>query len=279
MSAEADPRQNLRKALGKTEEAVARGARIICLQELFHTPYFCQREDVRHFRLALEVSSEDLARFEHLARQRKVVLIVPFFEKRSRGIYHNSACVIDADGRRLGIYRKMHIPDDPLYHEKFYFTPGDTGFRSFQTRYAKLGVLICWDQWFPEAARMTALAGAEIIFYPSAIGSRRGEPARTVAADCRVWELVQRAHAATNQVFVATVNRVGRERGLCFWGQSFVAGPSGELLGRASANREQNLIVDCDLDQIDRRRQEWPFFRDRRVDAYGGLVQHDTYVS
>ena len=269
---------NLRKALALAERAVKRGAQIVCTQELFRSQYFCQSEDHRHFDLAEPIPGPSTRAFMKLARQHRVVLVAALFEKRAPGLYHNAAAVIDADGRLLGVYRKMHIPDDPLYHEKFYFTPGDLGFRAWSTRYAKIGVLICWDQWYPEAARLTALQGAEILFYPTAIGWHPGEKAAQGALQQSSWETIQRAHAIANGCFVAAANRVGLEQplggdGLEFWGQSFVAGTSGEILAQASADREENLIVPVDLRQVDTTRTHWPFFRDRRIEAYGDLTK------
>lgn len=269
LRASEDPDRNLKEAILKIEEAAGRGAQIICLQELFRSRYFCQKEDPRNFELAEPIPGPTTEAFSQIAKQENVVLIAPIFEKRAEGIYHNSVAVIDADGSVVGKYRKMHIPDDPLYYEKFYFTLGDLGFQAFQTRYAKIGVLICWDQWFPEGARLTALAGAQIIFYPTAIGWNSKERKDLLAPD--VWETIQRGHAIANGVFVAAANRVGREGSLDFWGSSFVCGPFGEHLARASTDKEEILVVSCDLKRIDETRQNWPFLRDRRIDAYGGL--------
>jgi len=273
-----DPGANFRRTTAAIERAAAAGAHIICTQELFRSQYFCQSEDHRHFDLAEPIPGPSTRAFMKLARQHRVVLVAALFEKRAPGLYHNAAAVIDADGRLLGVYRKMHIPDDPLYHEKFYFTPGDLGFRAWSTRYAKIGVLICWDQWYPEAARLTALQGAEILFYPTAIGWHPGEKAAQGALQQSSWETIQRAHAIANGCFVAAANRVGLEQplggdGLEFWGQSFVAGTSGEILAQASADREENLIVPVDLRQVDTTRTHWPFFRDRRIEAYGDLTK------
>jgi N-carbamoylputrescine amidase len=271
MSAGDDPEANLAKALSHIRRASDKGAQIVCVQELFRSKYFCQSEDTRHFKLAEPVPGPSTEALGSLANKRRIVIIASLFEKRSAGIYHNTAVVIDADGSIAGKYRKMHIPDDPLYYEKFYFTPGDLGFPSFQTRYANVGVLVCWDQWFPEAARLAALAGAQILFYPTAIGWVPHEP-RTVAQNQRAaWELIQRAHAVANSIYVAAVNRVGREGKLKFWGGSFVAGPFGELVAQGPSDREEVLIAHCDLAKIEETRQNWPFLRDRRIDAYGSL--------
>jgi N-carbamoylputrescine amidase len=270
--------ENLRRTLAAAEKAAKEGAQIICTQELFRSQYFCQSEDYKHFALAEPIPGPTTRAFQGLARKRKVVLIVALFEKRAPGIYHNTAVVIDAGGALLGIYRKMHIPDDPLYYEKFYFTAGDLGFRAWQTRYGKVGVLICWDQWFPEAARLTALHGARILFYPTAIGWHPRDKARLGVTQHASWEIIQRSHAVANGCYVACVNRIGHETptggdGLEFWGQSFVAGPSGEILARASANQEETLIVPVDLGRVDEIRPQWPFLRDRRIDAYGDLTR------
>jgi len=260
------PAAQLKKTIEKIEHAASRGAKIICLQELFRTPYFCQSEDHANFRFAEPIPGPTTALLSKVAQKHRLVIIAPLFEKRTQGIYHNSAVVIDADGKLLGTYRKMHIPDDPNFYEKFYFTPGDKGFPTFKTKYAKIGVLICWDQWFPEAARLTALQGAQILFYPTAIGWHHSDKA--VAKDQKLgWETVQRGHAVANEMFVAVTNRVGREGDLTFWGNSFVSDPFGKVMACAGT-KEENLIVECDLDEIERTRQHWPFFRDRRVDAY-----------
>jgi N-carbamoylputrescine amidase len=244
---------------------------------LFHSQYFCQSEDHKYFKLAEPIPGPSTGAFQKLAKKYRVVVIASLFEKRAAGLYHNTAAVIDADGSLLGVYRKMHIPDDPLYYEKFYFTPGDLGFRAWQTRYAKIGVLICWDQWYPEAARLTALQGAEILFYPTAIGWHPRERAKHGQLQHSAWETIQRSHAIANGCYVAVPNRIGHEKlagdGIQFWGQSFVAGTSGELLARASANKEETLIVTLDLRQVDKTRTHWPFLRDRRIDAYGGLAK------
>ena len=273
-----DPAANFQKTLAHAERAAQAGAQIICTQELFRSQYFCQTENYDAFKLAEPIPGPSTEAFQKLARKRKVVVIASLFEKRAAGVYHNTAAVIDADGALLGLYRKMHIPDDPLYFEKFYFTPGDLGFRTWPTRYGKIGVLICWDQWYPEAARLTALQGAEILFYPTAIGWHPKEKAKDGMLQFGAWETIQRSHAVANGCYVAVPNRVGLEQpaggdGLEFWGQSFVAGTSGEILARASVDKEEVLLADVDLSTVDRTRTHWPFLRDRRIDAYGGLTQ------
>jgi N-carbamoylputrescine amidase len=272
-----DPAANLAKTLTAVEHAARDGAQIICTQELFRSQYFCQSEDYHHFQLAEPIPGPTTQAFQQLAKAMQVVIVASLFEKRASGVYHNTAAVIDADGSLLGIYRKMHIPDDPLYYEKFYFTPGDLGFRAWQTRYGKIGVLICWDQWYPEAARLTALLGAEILFYPTAIGWHPREKAELGERQHSAWETVQRAHAIANGCYVAVPNRVGHEKlageGIEFWGQSFVAGTSGEILAKASATENETLVVPLDLSQVDDTRTHWPFLRDRRIDAYEGLTK------
>jgi N-carbamoylputrescine amidase len=277
-SCTADPAANLKQTLALAERAARQGARIICTQELFRSQYFCQSEDHKYFELAERIPGPSTQAFQKLAKKHSVVIIASLFEKRASGLYHNTAAVIDADGSLLGIYRKMHIPDDPLFYEKFYFTPGDLGFRAWQTRYGKIGVLICWDQWYPEAARLTAMQGAEILFYPTAIGWHPREKAEYGTNQHGAWELIQRSHAVANGCYVAVPNRIGLEKpiggdGLEFWGQSFVAGTSGQLLAKASVNKEEVLIVPVDLAKVDVTRTHWPFLRDRRIDAYGGLTQ------
>jgi N-carbamoylputrescine amidase len=274
----ARPEENLEKTLALAAQAARKGAKIICTQELFRSQYFCQSENHDCFQLAETIPGPSTGAFQRLARKHKVVIVASLFEKRTAGLYHNTAVIIDADGKLLGVYRKMHIPDDPLYYEKFYFTPGDTGFRAWQTRHGKIGVLICWDQWYPEAARLTALQGAEILFYPTAIGWHPKEKKKHGANQHDAWETIQRAHGIANGCFVAVANRIGTETpaggdGLEFWGQSFVAGPGGQILGRAGANREEILLVPVDLGQVDATRTQWPFFRDRRIDAYGGMTE------
>jgi N-carbamoylputrescine amidase len=279
-SASASSEENLKKTLGLVERAARSGAQIICTQELFGSQYFCQSENHDFFKLAEKIPGPTTAAFQKLAKKHAVVIIASLFEKRAAGVYHNTAAVIDADGSLLGIYRKMHIPDDPLFYEKFYFTPGDLGFKVWPTRYGKIGVLICWDQWYPEAARLTAMQGAEILFYPTAIGWHPSEKREYGERQHGAWETIQRSHAVANGCFVASVNRVGHEiissvggPGLEFWGQSFVAGTSGEILAKASIENEEVLIVPVDLAKVDVTRTHWPFFRDRRIDAYGDLTK------
>lgn len=276
-SCSADSSKNLKKTLAAVERAARQGAQIICTQELFRSQYFCQAEDHRYFKLAETVPGPTTEAFQKLAKKHRVVVIASLFEKRAAGVYHNSAAIIDADGSLLGLYRKMHIPDDPLFYEKFYFTPGDLGFRAWQTRYARIGVLICWDQWYPEAARLTALQGAEILFYPTAIGWHPSEKAEHGQQQHDSWETVQRGHAIANGCYLAAPNRVGHEKlageGIEFWGQSFVAGTSGEVLARATVDKEEVLVVPIDLSKVDSTRTHWPFLRDRRIDAYGDLTR------
>ena len=269
MACSPDASKNLEKAVDSIRAAAKQGAQIICLPELFLTQYFCQTEDPDNFSLAEPLPGLTSTTLSNLAKELQVVLIVPLFEKRTQGIYHNTAIVIDADGSIAGTYRKMHIPDDPCFFEKFYFTPGDTGFKSFSTRYGKVGVLICWDQWFPEAARLTALSGAQFLFYPTAIGYQ-DEDAKVSQQQISAWETIQKSHAISNGVFLASVNRVGRENALTFWGKSFICNPFGEVIGQAE-DEPQILIAKCPLSEIESTRQNWPFLRDRRVDAYQGL--------
>ena len=276
----ANPDLNLKKTLALVEKAAKGGANIICTQELFRSQYFCQSEDHDYFKLAESIPGPSTDAFGKLAKKHKAVIIASLFEKRASGLYHNTAAIIDADGSLLGIYRKMHIPDDPLYYEKFYFTPGDLGFKAWQTKYAKIGVLVCWDQWYPEAARLTAMQGAEILFYPTAIGWHPGEKAKYGVKQHGAWETIQRAHAVANGCYVATTNRIGHEvldrvggDGIEFWGQSFVAGTSGELIAKASSDKEEILTVPLDLANVDTTRTHWPFLRDRRIDAYGDLTK------
>jgi N-carbamoylputrescine amidase len=267
-----DTSQNLQDTVQKISSAASKGAQIICLQEMFRSRYFCQVENAELFSLAETIPGPTTDTLTELAAKLEIVIIAPLFEKRTQGIYHNTAVVIDADGSIVGKYRKMHIPDDPCFYEKFYFTPGDSGFQSFQTRYGRIGVLICWDQWFPEAARLTALSGAQFIFYPTAIGFQpddAGEVEKQIAA----WETVQKGHAIANGVFLASANRVGTEDALTFWGRSFVCNPFGEILVQASQSTEEILLASCDLRQIESIRQNWPFLRDRRVDAYQGITK------
>src|SRR5262245_24532386 len=276
-SCDPDPKSNLKKTLAASERAAKQGAQIICTQELFRSQYFCQTEDHRHFELAEPIPGPTTELFQKFAREKSVVVVASLFEKRAPGVYHNTAVIIDADGSLLGRYRKMHIPDDPLYYEKFYFTPGDLGFQTWRTRYARIGVLICWDQWYPEGARLTALQGAEILFYPTAIGWHPGEKKALGKQQHSAWETIQRSHAIANGCYVAVPNRVGLEQiagaGIEFWGQSFVAGTSGELLAKAGTKEDEELIVPLDLHQVDTTRTHWPFLRDRRIDAYGDLTK------
>ncbi|MCU1267625.1 MAG: N-carbamoyl-D-amino acid hydrolase [Acidobacteria bacterium] len=271
MSCDVKPELNLKKAIARIGEAARKGAQIVCLQELFRSQYFCQTEDIELFKLAETIPGPTTERFCRLARQKKIVIVASLFEKRAAGIYHNTAVIINANGEITGKYRKMHIPDDPLYYEKFYFTPGDLGFQTHDTSYGKIGTLVCWDQWFPEAARLTALSGAELLFYPTAIGWLPDEKKEMNEAQHSAWETIQRAHAIANGIYVIAVNRVGHEGKLNFWGQSFVADPFGRIIAKASANKEEVLVVDCDLDKIAETRQNWPFLRDRRIDSYNAL--------
>ena len=268
--------QNLDSTIHEIKESSKKGAQIICLQELFRSRYFCQSENPDQFNLAESIPGPSTTILSKLAKELKIVIITPLFEKRTEGIYHNTAAVIDADGTIVGTYRKMHIPDDPFFFEKFYFTPGDKGFKSFQTRYGLVGVLICWDQWFPEAARLVSLSGAQFIFYPTAIGYHDND-SNILKRQIAAWETIQKAHAIANGVFLAAVNRVGREDNLTFWGRSFVSDPFGEIIAQADDKKSETLIVECDLLKIERTRHDWPFLRDRRVDAYKKLSQiyHD----
>jgi N-carbamoylputrescine amidase len=273
-----DPADNFSRMSARITEAADKGAQIICTPELFRSQYFCQSENHDYFKLAETIPGPSTDALRKLARRSHAVIIASLFEKRAAGLYHNTAVIVDADGQLLGIYRKMHIPDDPLFHEKFYFTPGDLGFRSWKTRFATIGVCICWDQWYPEAARLTALRGAEILFYPTAIGWHPSEKAEYGATQHSAWETVQRGHAVANGCYVAAVNRVGLERpvggdGIEFWGQSFLAGTSGQILSKASTNREEILLPEVDLRSVDMTRTHWPFLRDRRIDAYGDLTK------
>ncbi len=271
-----DRKANLATAVDRIRDAAARGAQVICLQELFLGPYFCQSEDHRFFQLAEAIPGPTTAVLSEVARELGVVVVASLFEKRAEGLYHNTAAIIDADGTYLGKYRKMHIPDDPQFYEKFYFTPGDLGFRVWNTRFGRLGVLICWDQWYPEAARLTAMHGAEVLLYPTAIGWLPPEKAEYGERQQAAWEAMQRSHAIANGVYVAAVNRVGLETsgsgGIEFWGGSFVADPSGRVLAQAGQD-EETLIVPCELGQVDLVRTHWPFLRDRRIDAYGDLTR------
>lgn len=270
---------NLKKCLSWVREAAKMGAEVISLPELYSSHYFCQSEDVDNFALAEPLYSTSFVAFSALAKELGVVIIVPFFEKRMAGIYHNSAYIIDTDGSEAGLYRKMHIPDDPHFYEKFYFTPGDIGFKAFQTNKGKIGTLICWDQWFPEAARLTALQGAEVLFYPTAIGWHPLEKEQYGENQHGAWMNVMKGHAVANGVYVAAANRIGLEHylpntsGIQFWGSSFIAGPQGEILAQASHDKEEILIAEVDLDLQENVRQNWPFLRDRRIDAFGDLTK------
>jgi N-carbamoylputrescine amidase len=276
MSCSQDPAANMHKAVRGIREAAGRGAQIVCLQELFRSRYFCQTEDHDFFRLAEPIPGPSTEVLGKLAAELGVVIVASLFEKRAEGLYHNTAAIIDADGRMLGKYRKMHIPDDPQYYEKFYFTPGDLGFRTWDTRFGRIGVLICWDQWYPEAARLTALGGAQILFYPTAIGWLPAEKEEHGAQQQAAWETIQRSHAIANGVFVCAVNRVGHEEGpaggLEFWGGSFVSDPGGRLIAKAGSG-EEVLTVTLDLGKVDSSRTHWPFLRDRRIDAYADITK------
>ncbi len=273
------PENNLKKCLQWVRDAAGKGAEVISLPELYSSHYFCQSEDTDNFAYAEPLYSISFTAFSELAKELGVVIVVPFFEKRMAGIYHNSAYIIDTDGTEAGLYRKMHIPDDPHFYEKFYFTPGDLGFKSNQTNKGKVGVLICWDQWYPEAARLTALKGAEVLFYPTAIGWHPKEKAQYGENQYGAWMNVMKGHAVANGVYVAAANRIGLEKyipdtdGLEFWGASFIAGPQGEILAQASHDKEEILIAEVNLDLQENVRQNWPFFRDRRIDAFGDITK------
>lgn len=284
MACVADVKPNRERQLALIEKAAKQGAQIVCTQEIFTTQYFCQVEDHQFFELAEPMPGPSTDALCKVAKKHGIVIIGSLFERRARGLYHNTAAIIDADGSMLGLYRKMHIPDDPLYYEKFYFTPGDTGFKAWQTKYAKIGVLICWDQWYPEGARLTALDGAEILFYPTAIGWHPKEKAEYGKAQHDSWELMQRAHAVANGCYVCAPNRIGHEHilvdgkpvskdGIQFWGQSFIAQPNGQVIKRASIDREEVLVAECDLAKVEFARTHWPFLRDRRIDAYGDITK------
>ena len=262
---------NVEKAIQRIAEAAAAGADVVCLQELFAGEYFCQSEDHARFDEAEPIPGPTSQRLAAAAAEHGVIVIGSLFERRAAGLYHNTAVIYNADGSLAGMYRKMHIPDDPLYYEKFYFTPGDLGFRSFNTQAGQLGVCVCWDQWYPEAARLTALCGAEIIFYPTAIGWLPNEKEQYGASQHAAWQTMMRSHAIANGVFVAAANRTGREGELEFWGKSFVCDPNGNILAEASNDREETLLVECQLGKVDVVRTHWPFLRDRRIDAYGNL--------
>jgi N-carbamoylputrescine amidase len=278
MACASDPEENLRRAVSRVEQAAAGGARVVCLPELFRAQYFCQREDPAAFDLAEPVPGPTTDALGNLAKKLGVVIVAPVFERRAAGLYHNSAAVLDATGEITGLYRKMHIPDDPAYYEKFYFTPGDLGFRAFDTQAGRIGTLICWDQWYPEAARLTALQGANVLFYPTAIGWHPDEKQRYGAAQLDAWRTIQRAHAIANGVYVAVVNRVGIEKlpaaageGIEFWGSSFLCDPFGVVVAEAAADREEILTGEVDLARLEDVRRNWPFLRDRRIDAYAGI--------
>jgi N-carbamoylputrescine amidase len=276
MQCESEPEKNLAKAMARIRDANKEGAQIVCLPELFRSQYFCQSEDHANFALAEEIPGPTTDSLGKLAAELKVVIIASLFEKRGAGVYHNTAAIIDANGKLLGRYRKMHIPDDPLYHEKFYFTPGDLGFQNWSTAQGNIGVCICWDQWYPEAARLTVLRGAEILFYPTAIGWHPSEKKKYGAAQHSAWETIQRSHAIANGCFVAVANRVGHERpvggdGIEFWGQSFIAAPSGEIIAKGSVDKEELVFADIDWKQVEEHRTHWPFLRDRRIDAYADI--------
>jgi N-carbamoylputrescine amidase len=277
MAMSADPQENVEKAAARVADAARKGAQVVCLPELYRSPYFCQKEDAALFDLGETVPGPSTERLSKVAKEHGVAVVVPIFEKRAPGLYHNSAVILDADGRTAGLYRKMHIPDDPSFYEKFYFTPGDLGFKAFDTRFGKVGTLICWDQWYPEGARLTALQGAAILFYPTAIGWHPHEKASHGAAQRDAWRTIQRSHAIANGCFVAAVNRVGHERtvpgepGLEFWGTSFLCDPFGVVIAEASTDKEEILVAEVDVARMEEVRRGWPFLRDRRIDAYAGI--------
>jgi len=275
MSCVSDKSANLKKAVEKIREAAAKGAQIICLQELFTSLYFCDVEDYDNFHLAEPIPGPSTEALQKIAAETKTVIIGSLFEKRTQGIYHNTSVVIDADGSYLGKYRKMHIPDDPAFYEKFYFTPGDLGYQVFKTKYARIGVLICWDQWYPEAARITTLLGADILFYPTAIGWSTAQDLPTNEEQHDAWQTIQRSHAVANGVHVVSVNRVGSEQNgaMKFWGGSFIANPFGRILKQASADKEEVLVQEIDTDKTDHYRIHWPFLRDRRIDSYQPITK------
>ncbi|MBV8817730.1 MAG: carbon-nitrogen hydrolase [Acidobacteriaceae bacterium] len=277
MACSTDPEANLGRAISGVREAAGKGAEIVCLQELFRSQYFCREENADLFNLAETIPGPSTEALSSVAKELQVSIIASLFEKRAQGLYHNTAAIIDADGSLTGLYRKMHIPDDPLYFEKFYFTPGDLGFQNFETRFSRIGVLVCWDQWYPEGARITSLQGANILFYPTAIGWHPSEKAQYGEAQLDAWRTIQRAHAIANGVFVAAVNRTGFEgpadNGLEFWGSSFVADPFGRVITQAAVDAEQVLVTECDPKQMDEVRRNWPFLRDRRIDAYAPITQ------
>lgn len=271
--------ENTKKTLSWVKKAAKQGAQVICLPELYRTQYFCQKEDSKLFDLAETIPGPSTKVFQKAAKENNVSIVLPLFEKRAPGVYHNSAVIINADGNMLGTYRKMHIPDDPGFYEKYYFAPGDLGFKSFETKYGKIGTLICWDQWYPEAARLTALKGASVLFYPTAIGWHPAEKERYGAAQKDSWITIQRSHAIANGVYVASVNRTGFEKtvenqdGIIFWGSSFICDPQGVLIAQASEDKEEILMADVDLNYIETIRRNWPFLRDRRIDAYQEITK------
>lgn len=275
MSCSADPEENLRKAIAGIKEAASKGAQIVCLQELFRSLYFCDVEDYENFKLAESIPGPSTDALSKVAKEHNVVIIASLFEKRTEGIYHNTTAVLDADGKYLGKYRKMHIPDDPSYYEKFYFTPGDLGYKVFKTKYAIIGVLICWDQWYPEGARITSLMGAEMLFYPTAIGWATSQDELTNSEQFNAWQTIQRSHAVANGVHVVSVNRVGLEQNgaMKFWGGSFVANPFGRVLYQASHDKEEVNVISLDLSKTDSYRTHWPFLRDRRIDSYQPITK------
>jgi N-carbamoylputrescine amidase len=283
MSCSPDPEDNVQRAIGFVREAADKGAQVVCLPELFRTQYFCQREDTELFDLAEPVPGPTTQRLAEVAREKKVAVVASVFEKRAPGVYHNTAAMLDADGTLCGIYRKMHIPDDPLYYEKFYFTPGDLGYKTFDTAYGRVGTLVCWDQWYPEGARLTALQGASTLFYPTAIGWHPAEKEQYGVGQHDAWRTIQRAHAIANGVYVAVVNRVGHEtgdvmgkstpgKGLEFWGGSFLCDPFGQVIAEAGHEREEILIGEIDLKKMEDVRRNWPFLRDRRIDSYAPIT-------
>jgi N-carbamoylputrescine amidase len=277
MACSTEQAANIEKAIAHVREAAKRGAKVICLPELFRSPYFCREENADLFELAEAIPGPSTEAIGKVAGELGVTVIASLFERRAAGLYHNTAAILGPDGKLQGIYRKMHIPDDPLYYEKFYFTPGDLGFLNFETPQARIGVLVCWDQWYPEGARLTALQGADVLFYPTAIGWHPSEKAEFGAAQLDAWTTIQRAHAIANGVYVAAVNRIGYEgppdRGLEFWGSSFVADPFGQMAARASSDKEEILVVECDPKRAEDVRRNWPFLRDRRIDAYGRITE------
>lgn len=279
ISVSKDPDKNLRKAVNWINKSVRKGAQVICLPELFRSHYFCQRENIDYFELAETIPGPSTEAISKVARQNKVVVIVPVFEKRTLGVYHNSLAVINTEGKISGIYRKMHIPDDPSYYEKFYFTPGDLGYKSFDTEYGNIGTLICWDQWYPEGARITALQGAVILFYPTAIGWHPHEKKEHGKSQYESWQTIQRSHAIANGVYVAAVNRVGLEKensesaGIEFWGSSFISDPQGKIVAQASIDKEEIIVANIDISRIEYIRQNWPFLRDRRIDSYNQITE------